>query len=267
MMSASYKIMGVINVTPDSFSDGGKYYQTENALKQALELIQQGADIIDIGGESTRPGAEIIDTDEEIKRVVPIIKALRAQDSKITISIDTTKPQVMRAAIKAGANFINDTNALQAEGALELVAEANIPVCLMHKQGQSKSMQNNPKYAQVLVEVMEFLGDRADVCMQAGVKEENIIIDPGIGFGKTLEHNLTLLRHIEQLNLLDFPVLIGVSRKSMVGEILNREVEDRLYGSLAIAQYCYLQGAEYLRVHDVRATKDILDMTEILYYK
>ena len=257
--------MGVINVTPDSFSDGGKYYHIDKALKQAGELIQQGADIIDIGGESSRPGAEIINVDEEINRVVPIIQALRKQNSEIIISIDTTKPEVMHEAIKAGANFINDINALQEKGAIELAAKESIPVCLMHKQGQSKTMQDQPKYTNVLSEVLDFFVKRLDVCLKAGIKPKNIIIDPGIGFGKTLEHNLVLLKHIKQLKLLNFPILIGASRKSMIGEILNVDVEDRLYGSLAIAQFSYIHGADYIRVHDVKATQNVLKMTETLY--
>jgi dihydropteroate synthase len=258
------KVMGVINVTPDSFSDGGKFIEIKHAVDHALELIKQGADVIDIGGESTRPGADVVDIDEEIKRVVPVIEQLRNLNPEIIISIDTSKSKVMQAAIQAGANFINDVNALQQEGCVEVVAKSNLPVCLMHKQGKPKTMQNQPQYFNVLSEVQQFFKARITHCLSAGIKSKNIILDPGIGFGKTLEHNLTLLKNIKQLKSLGYPILIGVSRKSMIGEILNAEVDDRLYGSLAIAQFSYTQGADYLRVHDVKATVDVLKVTEKL---
>ena len=256
--------MGVINVTPDSFSDGGNFFETNHALEMALELIKQGAEIIDIGGESTRPGSDIVDVDEEIKRVVPVIEQLRNINSDIIISIDTSKPLVMQAAIQAGANFINDVNALQQEGCVEIVANLNLPVCLMHKQGKPKTMQDQPHYFDVLAEVMEFFKERISKCLAAGIKSKNIILDPGIGFGKTLEHNLTLLKNIKHLKSLGYPILIGVSRKSMIGEILNAEVDDRIFGSLAIAQFAYMNGANYLRVHDVKATADVLKITQKL---
>jgi dihydropteroate synthase len=257
--------MGVINVTPDSFSDGGKFLSTENAVKQALHLIKQGADIIDIGGESTRPGADLVSFEEEIKRVVPVIEQLREINSTVTISIDTSKPKVMQAAIQAGADFINDVNALQTDGAVHVVADSNLPVCIMHKQGQPKTMQDQPKYSDVLNNVMDFFNERLSICLTSGIKKENIILDPGIGFGKTLEHNLTLLKSIKQLKSLGYPILIGVSRKSMIGEILNAKVDDRLYGSLAIAQFAFTQGADIIRVHDVKATADVLKTTQELY--
>jgi len=263
-MSKLYKIMGVINVTPDSFSDGGKFNQTEKAVAWALDLIKQGADIIDIGGESTRPGAEYVTVEEEIKRIVPVIKDLRAINTEVTISIDTSKPAVMQAAIAVGANFINDVNALQSEGAVEVVAKNNLPVCLMHKKGKPKSMQVQPHYADVLIEVMDFFKMRIDECLASGIQHKNIILDPGIGFGKTLEHNLTLLKSINQIRSLGFPVLIGASRKTLIGEILNAQVDGRLFGSLAVAQFAYMQGAEYLRVHDVKATSDVLKITQKL---
>jgi len=259
-----FKIMGVINVTPDSFSDGGKYLNTDKALAQALQLIKQGAHIIDVGGESTRPGADVVSIEEEIKRVVPVIQALRKENPNITISIDSSKPAVMSAAIKAGANFINDVNALQTEGTLSVAAKSNLPVCLMHKQGKPKTMQNKPEYRDVLTQVMDFFEQKVDNCLLAGIKEKNIILDPGIGFGKTLEHNLILLKNIKMLKSLGYPILIGVSRKSMIGEILNTEVNDRLYGSLAIAQFAYTQGAQVFRVHDVKATSDVLKVTKAL---
>ncbi len=256
--------MGVINVTPDSFSDGGKFLRTDKAVIQAVQLIKQGANIIDIGGESTRPGADVVSVDEEIKRVVPVIEALRKENSSITISIDSSKPEVMSAAIKAGANFINDVNALQAEGALMVAAKTQLPVCIMHKKGSPKTMQKQPNYCDVLTEVMDFFQQKVDNCLLAGIEAKNIILDPGIGFGKTLEHNLILLKNINKLKFLGYPILIGVSRKSMIGEILNAEVEDRLYGSLAIAQFAYTQGADILRVHDVKATSDVLKITQRL---
>ncbi len=256
--------MGVINVTPDSFSDGGKFLQTDVAVSHALELIKQGADIIDIGGESTRPGADIVSDEEEINRVVPVIEQIRKLNSDITISIDTSKASVMQAAIKAGANFINDVNALQNRGCLDVVATLNCPVCLMHKQGQPKTMQNNPEYDDVLIQVMDFFKATIDNCLSAGIKANNIVLDPGIGFGKTLEHNLTLLKNIKQLKSLGYPVLVGVSRKSMIGEILHAEVDDRIYGSLAIAQFAYSQGADIFRVHDVKATNDVLKVAKTL---
>ncbi len=263
-MSHGFKIMGVINVTPDSFSDGGKYLNPNKAVTQALQLIKQGAHIIDIGGESTRPGADLVSIEEEIKRVIPVIKALRKNNPTITISIDSSKPEVMQAAIQAGTNFINDVNALQTEGALIVAAKSNLPVCLMHKQGKPKTMQDKPEYTNVLTEVMDFFEQKVDNCLLAGIKAKNIILDPGIGFGKTLEHNLILLKNINKLKSLGYPILIGVSRKAMIGEILNAEVGDRLYGSLAIAQFAYTQGAEIFRVHDVKATSDVLKITQTL---
>jgi dihydropteroate synthase len=263
-MPNNFKIMGVINVTPDSFSDGGKFLHHDSAVKQALRLVKQGAHIIDIGGESTRPGAKSVSIDEEINRVIPVISAIRKLNSEIVISIDTSKPQVMHAAIEAGSNFINDVNALQSDGAIKVAAQSGFPVCLMHKQGSPKNMQKQPKYDDVLMQVMDFFRQRVDNCLRLGITEENIILDPGIGFGKTLEHNLTLLRNIKQLKSLGFPILIGVSRKSMIGEILKAEVDNRLYGSLAIAQFAYAQGAQILRVHDVKATSDVLKVVSAL---
>lgn len=263
-MKHRFNIMGVINVTPDSFSDGGQYLQPQKAINHGLKLIENGADIIDVGGESTRPGADIVNIEEEISRVVPVIEAIRNQNKEIVLSIDTSKPKVMQAAIDAGANFINDVNALQTQGALEVVASANLPVCLMHKQGIPKTMQNKPKYSDVLLQVMEFLQQKVDNCLRAGISKKNIILDPGIGFGKTLEHNLILLKNINKFKSLGFPLLVGVSRKTMIGEILNAKVEDRLFGSLAIAQFAYTNGVDILRVHDVKATHDVLKVTKSL---
>ena len=263
-MTGNFKVMGVINVTPDSFSDGGLFFQTDNAVKQAHNLIKQGADIIDIGGESTRPGAKEVSADEEISRVIPVIEKLRQTNKSITISIDTSKAEVMAEAIKAGADFINDVNALLSPGTLEVAAEYDVPVCLMHKQGMPQTMQHNPHYQDVVAEVMSFLDARIEACQKAGICSKNIIIDPGIGFGKTLEHNLALLKNIKQLKSLGYPLLIGVSRKTMIGQILDAEVDERIYGSLAIAQFAYMQGADIFRVHDVKATVDVLTMTKAL---
>ncbi|MFK8010859.1 MAG: dihydropteroate synthase [Marinicellaceae bacterium] len=261
---SNYSIMGVINVTPDSFSDGGHFLSVSNAVSQASKLIEEGANIIDIGGESTRPGADFVSVSEEIARVVPVIQAIRNKNKSIVLSVDTSKPEVMSAAIQAGANFINDVNALQNKGCIEIAAQSNLPVCLMHKKGTPKSMQDKPQYNNVLSDVMNFFQLRINDCLLAGIKRKNIILDPGIGFGKTLEHNLTLLKSIKQLKSLGYPILIGVSRKSMIGEILKKDVDDRLFGSLAIAQFAYMNGAEYFRVHDVMATADVLKTTKNL---
>ncbi len=251
-------------MTPDSFSDGGAFYQTDKAVQQALALITQGANIIDVGGESTRPGAQVVSQEEELKRVIPVIRTIRQKNPQITLSIDSSKPEVMTQAIEAGANFINDINALQNKACLEVAAFADVPVCLMHKQGTPDNMQNNPQYDDVLTDVMDFFKQRIENCLLAGVKSKHIILDPGIGFGKTLEHNLTLLRNIKKLRELGFPILIGVSRKSMIGQLLDAKIDERLYGSLAIVQFAYEQGAEIFRVHDVKATSDVLKITQVL---
>ncbi len=256
--------MGVINVTPDSFSDGGQFHQTEKAVVKALNLINEGADIIDIGGESTRPGADIVTVQDEINRVVPVIEHIRRKNKHITISIDSSKAEVIQAAIQAGANFINDVNALQSPGCIEIAAQYQLPVCLMHKQGQPKTMQNCPQYHDVVEDVMSFFKKRVQECLTAGITKSNIILDPGIGFGKTLKHNLALLKNINTLKSIEHPILIGVSRKTMIGEILNADVNHRLYGSLAVAQFAFTQGAEIFRVHDVKATSDTLKMTQTL---
>lgn len=258
--------MGVINVTPDSFSDGGQFHQTERAVMHALKLIEEGAEIIDVGGESTRPGADYVSVDEEIERVIPVIERIRCTNKNITISIDTSKAEVMQAAIDAGANFINDVNALQNPGCIEVAARYQLPVCLMHKQGQPKTMQNQPQYDDVLKDVMAFFDSRIEHCLAAGITKNNIILDPGIGFGKTLDHNLTLLKNIKALKSLNHSILIGVSRKTMIGQILNADVSERLYGSLAVAQFSYTQGAEIFRVHDVKATSDTLKMAQTLMH-
>ena len=255
-------IMGILNVTPDSFSDGGLFVKNDIAINYVKQMIADGADIIDIGGESTRPGAKEVSSEEELQRVIPIIKAIR-QFSDVAISIDTSKPEVMREAIKAGADMINDVNALQAENAIETAVELNVPVCLMHMQGKPRTMQSNPVYTDVMEEVIAFLKNRISVCHNAGISSENIIVDPGFGFGKTLEHNLTLFKHLEEFTKLDCAVLVGVSRKSMIGAILdNAPADERLYGSVALATLAAWKNANILRVHDVKATADALKLCQ-----
>ncbi len=257
-MDNDFKIMGVLNVTPDSFSDGGQFNQIDLALAQAQRMIDEDVDIIDVGGESTRPGAQSISVDEEVERTVPVIKKLRALYPELTISIDTSKPEVMEAAIIAGADFINDVNALEAEGAIEIAVKYDANVCLMHKKGQPKNMQESPEYHDVVQTVLDYFDERVESCLSYGMSADRIILDPGIGFGKTLAHNLQLLRHTSTIKQMGFPVLIGVSRKSLFGQLLNRSVDQRLPGSLAVAQFCYLQGADIFRVHDVAPTRDVL---------
>ncbi|HVS27813.1 MAG TPA: dihydropteroate synthase [Burkholderiales bacterium] len=249
-------IMGIVNVTPDSFSDGGKLVSTPAAINHAKQLVEEGADILDIGGESTRPGAEPVNLDEELQRVLPVLEGLKGVN--VPVSVDTYKPEVMRAAISAGASMINDVNALLAPGAMESVAASDTAVCLMHKQGEPKTMQQNPQYEDVLTEVADFLKARVAAAEAAGVARERICIDPGIGFGKNLEHNLALLKNISRLKSIGVPVLIGVSRKSLLGKILGLEVYDRVQVSVVAAILAVSQGAAIVRVHDVKATKDAL---------
>jgi len=250
-------VMGILNTTPDSFSDGGQFNLVSSAVDHALQMIEQGADMIDVGGESTRPGAEPVSLDEEIFRVIPVIEKIR-QHSSVLISVDTSKAEVMRRAVAAGADMINDVLALQLPGAMEACAQLKVPVCLMHMQGEPRSMQSSPHYADVVAEVKDFLQHRAAACVQAGIAKGNIVIDPGFGFGKTLEHNLLLLKHLDAFNALHYPVLVGMSRKSMIGKILDAEVGDRLYGSLAAAVLAWSKGARIFRVHDVKPTLDAL---------
>lgn len=253
--------MGILNVTPDSFSDGGKFNQLDYALKHALKMQKAGAEIIDIGGESTRPGATPVTLEEELDRVIPVIEIIR-EYSAIAISIDTSKPQLMQAAIEAGADMVNDVNALGVDGAVEICAKYAVPVCLMHKQGSPQTMQNNPHYMDVIKEVKCYLLERAAFCVEAGIKKDNIIIDPGFGFGKTLENNLSLLKEMAQFCALDYPVLVGVSRKSMFGQLLNRDIGERLAASTAAVAIAYQQGARFFRVHDVTETCDTLRLCE-----
>lgn len=251
------RVMGVLNVTPDSFSDGGDFFGVEPALRRAERMVEEGADILDIGGESTRPGAMPVSAREEIDRVVPVIEALAPRVS-LPISIDTGKPEVMRAAVAAGAGMINDVRALRGPGALEAAAEAGVPLCLMHMQGEPGTMQAAPVYGDVVSEVRDFLHHRVAVCLDAGIPPERLLLDPGFGFGKTLVHNLALLAGLAELCDLGFPVLVGLSRKSMIGALTGREVHERLAGSLAAAVLAVERGARLVRTHDVAPTVDAL---------
>lgn len=253
-------VMGIVNVTPDSFSDGGHHASTQAAIVHARRLIAEGADILDVGGESTRPGAAVVGEQEELDRVLPVIEGLR--DIPVPISIDTYKPAVMRAALAAGASMVNDVNALQSEGAIDAVLLSDAAVCLMHKQGNPDTMQHRPVYRNVMEEVGTFLRERIAVLEVAGVTRERIVIDPGFGFGKTIEHNLELLRHLDALNDLGVPILAGLSRKSMLGAITGRDVDDRLVASVAAAMMAVQRGASIVRVHDVRETVDALKILQ-----
>jgi dihydropteroate synthase len=247
------QVMGVLNVTPDSFSDGGDFYSADKAVEQAQRMVESGAAIIDVGGESTRPGAEPVPGEEELRRVLPVIEALQAT-IPVPVSIDTQKPEVMRAAVAAGVGLINDVYALQAQGAIATAAALGVPVCLMHMQGLPETMQDNPEYTDVVEEVAGFLTARADACIAAGIPAERILIDPGFGFGKTVQHNLLLLRHLDRLVNRGYPVLVGLSRKSLIGKVLDLSVDNRLYPSIALAVLAAWKGAAIIRCHDVRET-------------
>ncbi len=253
------RIMAIVNVTPDSFSDGGRHDTVDLALAHALRLLEQGADMLDIGGESTRPGAEPVPLQEELDRVIPVIEAL-AQRTEVPISIDTFKPEVMRAAVAAGAGFINDVHALRREGALEAAAELGVPVCLMHSGGDPRTMQQDVRYDDVVAEVHRFLAERLFACEMAGIAKKNLVVDPGFGFGKHLEHNLALLANLDRFGSLGVPVLAGLSRKSMIGQVTGRAVGERAAGSAAAALLAAQGGAAIIRVHDVAETRDALAM-------
>lgn len=253
------RVMGILNVTPDSFSDGGRYLDPAVAVARARQMVAEGAAIIDVGGESTRPGAAAVAAEEEIARVVPVIQALTAELS-VPVSVDTSKPEVMRAAMAAGAGLINDVCALRQPGALQAAAELRVPVCLMHMQGEPRTMQQAPHYADVVAEVSAFLQERVAACVAAGIARERILLDPGFGFGKGLDHNLSLLKHLPALHALGLPLLVGMSRKRMIGAVLDAPLEDRLYGSVAVATLGAWLGAAIVRVHDVKATADALRM-------
>jgi len=258
------RIMGILNVTPDSFSDGGHFEGRDRAIAHALDMVAQGADLIDVGGESTRPGAEPVPLQQELDRVVPIIEALAARIA-VPISIDTRKPQVMRAAIAAGAGMINDVNALRSEGALDAAAALGVPVCLMHMQGEPASMQLAPQYDEVVGEVKRFLADRVFAAQMAGIDKRRILLDPGFGFGKTYEHNLALLARLDEIVGLEHPVLVGLSRKRMIAQASGREsADERVIGSVAAALIAAQRGAAILRVHDVAATRNALSVLQAL---
>ncbi|WP_405271520.1 dihydropteroate synthase [Congregibacter sp.] len=254
--------MGVLNVTPDSFSDGGRWMDggrpdLDGLRRQAVAMVDAGARILDIGGESTRPGAAVVSEQQELDRVLPVFEVLRAEVDAV-LSLDSSTPAVMRAAASVGAGLINDVRALQRDGALDTAADLGLPVCLMHMQGAPETMQNAPAYRDVVREVTEFLGDRANACISAGLEQTQIVVDPGFGFGKTLEHNLVLLSQLARLSSLGFPLMAGLSRKSLIAKLTGRELDSRLPGSLALAMLAAQHGAAILRVHDVAETADVL---------
>jgi len=255
-------VMGILNITPDSFSDGGQYLDFDQALKRAETMIEEGADIIDIGGESTRPGSDPVSVDEELKRITPIIKALQ-KDSNIVISIDTYKPRVMEQVIDMGVAMINDVFALQQPGTIEVIKKSNVDICLMHMQGTPKTMQVNPTYEDVVNEVKSFLEERANSLIAEGIQTERIILDPGFGFGKTFEHNIALLQNLESFQSLEFPLLVGLSRKSFIRKILSGDHDDHLSGSISAAILSILKGAKIVRVHDVKETQSAIKIMQI----
>ena len=252
-------VMGILNVTPDSFSDGDRYSSVGAALERAKVIAAEGAAIIDVGGESTRPGAAAVAEAVEIARVVPVIEGIAAA-SDMAISIDTSKPAVMAAAVAAGACIVNDVYALRAPGARAWAAASGVGVCLMHMQGEPRTMQDKPHYGDVAAEVREFLERERDACIEAGIAREAIVLDPGIGFGKGLAHNLTLLKELSRFAAIGAPLLVGVSRKSFIGRILGRAVDERLYGGLGLAALAVMKGARIIRTHDVAATRDTIGM-------
>ncbi|WP_114327390.1 dihydropteroate synthase [Candidatus Colwellia aromaticivorans] len=251
------QVMGILNVTPDSFSDGGQFTHFDSALKQVEQMIEQGVDIIDIGGESTRPGAVDVRVQDEIVRVIPLLKAIKSRFD-INVSIDTSKAEVMSEAIIYGADMINDVRALQNEGCLEVVAQSNIAVCLMHMQGMPRSMQENPQYKDIIDDILEFFKQRINCCERSGINKERLVLDPGFGFGKTVAHNYEVLAKFTEFKALGLPLLAGISRKSMIGNLLNRDVNERLAGSLAAAIVAIQQGANIIRVHDVQESVDAI---------
>lgn len=257
-------IMGVLNVTPDSFSDGGVFMSASSAVDHACRMVEQGADMIDIGGESTRPGAAAVSVQQEMDRVLPVIESL-AKEVSVPVSIDTSKPEVMRAAAAAGAGFINDVYALRVPGALEAARETGLPVCLMHMQGEPRTMQQAPKYDGVVAEVSQFLVQRVKVAEAVGIDRKNLVIDPGFGFGKALHHNIALLRGLSELKAIDLPILAGLSRKSMIGMALGLPVERRVNASVALALIAIGHGANIVRVHDVAETTEAVRMYEYVY--
>jgi len=258
------QVMGILNVTPDSFSDGGNFSQIDAALKQVDQMISYGAAIIDIGGESTRPGAKDVTEQDELDRVIPILKAIKERFN-VVVSVDTSKAAVMSEAINCGAGMINDVRALQNEGCLQAVAQhQNVAICLMHMQGLPRTMQHDPQYDNLIVDISTFFQQRISDCKKAGIDASRLILDPGFGFGKSLEQNYRLLAHMAKFKSLDLPILAGLSRKSMIGKLLNREVDERLAGSLATAIIAVQQGAKIIRVHDVKETVDALKILQAI---
>ena len=258
---AAPAVMGILNVTPDSFSDGGRNDKPDVALRQAAAMVEDGAAIIDIGGESTRPGAKSVSEQEELDRVVPVVESIRAV-TDVPISVDTSKPLVMREAVEAGAAMINDVLALRTEGALTTAVSLDVPVCLMHMRGTPRTMQEDPQYRDVIAEVRSFLAERVDTCIAAGLAENLIVIDPGFGFGKSHAHNVELLANLRQLRLRDRPLLVGLSRKSTLGALTGRQTDERLPASVAAAVIAAMQGADIIRAHDVKPTVDALKVVK-----
>lgn len=256
-------VMGILNVTPDSFSDGGRFFDSENALAQVRQMIAEGVDIIDVGGESTRPGAAEVACEDEINRVVPVIKAIRAEFD-IPVSVDTSKGEVMKAAITAGATLINDVTALESPYALEVAADSDLPVCIMHMLGSPRTMQTNPQYESLVEDIIRYLQMRVEACVRAGINEKRIVIDPGFGFGKSLAHNYELLRHLERFNVLGLPVLVGMSRKTMIGNLLDIPPQERGNASAILSALAAERGAAVIRVHDVRQTVEAVKLVHAM---
>ncbi|WP_075988181.1 dihydropteroate synthase [Vibrio fluvialis] len=257
-------VMGILNTTPDSFSDGGSYTTLDKALERAQKMIAAGVSIIDIGGESTRPGAPEVSLEEELERVIPIVKAIRERNQDVWISVDTSKAEVMRQSVAAGADLINDIRSLTEPGALEVAAAATVPVCIMHMKGQPKTMQQNPQYDDLMAEVEAFLLERMAACEAAGIARENIILDPGFGFGKSIEHNYHLLANLEQFHRFGLPVLAGMSRKSMIFKLLDKKPADCMVASVTCASIAAMKGAQIIRVHDVEETLEAMTIIETM---
>ena len=256
-------VMGIVNVTPDSFSDGGKFFTPEVAISHASKLITQGADIIDIGGESTRPGAKLVSESEELKRVIPVIKKIRTDNPKILISIDTTKASVAKYAIEAGANIINDVSGLSFDNNMTGIVESlNVPIVIMHMKGNPQNMQLNPKYKDIVNEILDFFKIKIKIAIQSGINRSMIILDPGIGFGKTVDHNFELLSRLNEFNVLELPIMIGPSRKSFIGITLDLPPEDRVEGTAAAVSAGVMNGASIVRVHDVKSMKRVVRIIE-----
>lgn len=260
---SSTQVMGILNVTPDSFSDGGRYFSADAALAHVAQMCAAGATLIDVGGESTRPGARPVAVQEEVDRVVPMVEAIRARFD-VVVSVDTSTPQVMSGAAGAGAGLINDIRALTRPGALQAAADSGLAVCLMHMQGEPQTMQQAPVYQSILDEVNSFLESRVQACIDSGIGRDKLILDPGFGFGKNLQHNLQLFAGLDRVQPLDLPILVGVSRKSMIGQVLERPVDQRLYGGLALATLAVAKGARIIRTHDVTQTIDAVRMADAI---